>query len=47
MFNAHQFMHAWSAPSAANKEIRRRQEDLSTKTFPYCQEKTMTMDLAE
>ena len=31
MFNAHQFMHAWSAPSAANKEIRRRKEDLRTK----------------
>ena len=34
MFNANRFMHAWSAPSAANKEIRKRQEDLRTKTFP-------------
>ena len=40
-------MHAWTAPSAANKEIRRRQEDLRTKTFPYFQEKTMMMDLDE
>ena len=35
MFNANQFMHAWSAPSAANKEIRRRQEDLRTKLSRY------------
>ena len=47
MFNAHQFMHAWSAPSAANKEIRRRQGDLRTRIFPYSQEKTMTIDLDE
>ena len=40
-------MHAWTAPSAANKEIRRRQEDLRTKTFRYFQEKTMMMDLDE